>query len=42
MLEIRTDDGPRLVPFVRALVPEVDLAAGTYGWPTCPGLLDRA
>ena len=37
MLEIRTEAGTRLVPFVRALVPEVDLAAGPYGWPTCRG-----
>ncbi len=37
VLEIRTEGGTRLVPFVRALVPEVDLAAGPYGWPTCPG-----
>ncbi len=39
MLEIRTDDDVRLVPFVQALVPEVDLAAGTVRLADVPGLL---
>ncbi|GAA3712625.1 ribosome maturation factor RimM [Microlunatus aurantiacus] len=39
MLEIRTEAGPRLVPFVRALVPEVDLGAGTVRLADVPGLL---
>lgn len=29
LLAIKTDDGEVLVPFVKAIVPEVDLAAGT-------------
>ena len=36
---IRTPAGVRLVPFVRALVPEVDLAAGTVRLADVPGLL---
>jgi 16S rRNA processing protein RimM len=39
MLEIRTEVGTRLVPFVRALVPEVDLVAGTVRLADVPGLL---
>lgn len=40
LLEIRSPDGSsRLVPFVRALVPEVDLAAGTVRLAEVPGLL---
>lgn len=39
LLEIRTDGGTRLVPFVRALVPEVDLGAGTVRLADVPGLL---
>ena len=39
LLEIRTPAEVRLVPFVRALVPEVDLAAGTLRLADVPGLL---
>ena len=39
VLEIRTEAGDRLVPFVAALVPEVDLAAGTLRLADVPGLL---
>ncbi len=39
LLEVRTPAGVRLVPFVRALVPEVDLAAGTVRLADLPGLL---
>lgn len=39
LLEIQTSSGPRLVPFVRALVPDVDLAAGTVRLAEVPGLL---
>ncbi len=39
LLELRTDAGTRLVPFVQALVPEVDLAAGTVQLADVPGLL---
>ncbi len=39
LLEIRTQTGSRLIPFVRALVPEVDLAAGTVRLADVPGLL---
>jgi 16S rRNA processing protein RimM len=39
VLEIRTPTGTRLVPFVRALVPEVDLTAGTVRLADVPGLL---
>lgn len=39
LLEIRLPSGLRLVPFVRALVPEVDLAAGTVRLADVPGLL---
>ncbi|WP_026926606.1 ribosome maturation factor RimM [Granulicoccus phenolivorans] len=40
LLEIRMSDGAtRLVPFVAALVPEVDLAAGTVTVADLPGLL---
>jgi 16S rRNA processing protein RimM len=38
-LEVLTADGPRLVPFVTALVPEVDLAAGHVRLADVPGLL---
>ena len=37
LLEVRTPAGVRLVPFVRALVPEVDLAGGTLGSRISPG-----
>lgn len=39
-LEISTDAGPRLVPFVTELVPVVDLGAGTLTVSAVPGLLD--
>ncbi len=39
LLEIDTASGPRLVPFVQALVPEVDLAAGIVRLADVPGLL---
>jgi 16S rRNA processing protein RimM len=39
LLEIRTPAGTRLVPFVKALVPAVDLAAGTVRLADVPGLL---
>ena len=40
LLEIQTADGPRLVPFVAALVPEVDLEAGRLTVGDLTGLLD--
>lgn len=40
LLEVRTDAGLRLVPFVAALVPEVDLAAGTVTITAIDGLLE--
>ena len=40
VLEIRTATGPRLVPFVSALVPEVDLAAGRLTVVEVVGLLE--
>ncbi|MEA5154630.1 ribosome maturation factor RimM [Raineyella sp.] len=39
LLEISTPAGTRLVPFVAALVPAVDLAAGTLTLADVPGLL---
>lgn len=39
LLEIRTASGPRLVPFVEAIVPIVDLAAGEVRLADVPGLL---
>lgn len=39
LLEISTASGPRLIPFVEALVPEVDLAAGRLVVADLPGLL---
>jgi len=39
LLEVSTAAGPRLVPFVEALVPEVDLAAGRLVVAEVPGLL---
>lgn len=42
VLAVRTADGERLVPFVTALVPEVDLAAGRVVVDPIPGLLDGA
>jgi 16S rRNA processing protein RimM len=40
LLVIATVAGPRLVPFVAALVPAVDLAAGSLTVADLPGLLD--
>jgi 16S rRNA processing protein RimM len=40
VLEIETTTGPRLVPFVAALVPEVDLDAGRLTVVDIAGLLD--
>jgi 16S rRNA processing protein RimM len=40
LLTIRTDAGDRLVPFVAALVSQVDLAAGTVRLADLPGLLN--
>jgi 16S rRNA processing protein RimM len=40
LLVIMTDAGERLVPFVKAFVPEVDLAAGAMVIDPPPGLLD--
>jgi 16S rRNA processing protein RimM len=42
LLEIETDGGERLVPFVAALVPEVDLVAGHLRLADVVGLLDDA
>lgn len=39
LLEIRTETGLRMVPFVRALVPEVDLTTGALRLADVPGLL---
>jgi 16S rRNA processing protein RimM len=39
LLTIRTHTGDRLVPFVAALVPAVDLASGTVRLADVPGLL---
>ena len=38
-LEVGTDDGVRLIPFVAAVVPRVDLAAGELHLADVPGLL---
>jgi 16S rRNA processing protein RimM len=40
ILEIETVAGPRLVPFVEALVPDVDLEAGRLTVVSLTGLLD--
>lgn len=40
LLEVQTATGARLVPFVAALVPEVDLAAGTLTVADVAGLLE--
>ena len=40
ILEIETATGPRLVPFVEALVPDVDLEAGRLTVVSLTGLLD--
>jgi 16S rRNA processing protein RimM len=39
LLEVATSEGARLVPFVTALVPVVDLAAGSVQLADVPGLL---
>jgi 16S rRNA processing protein RimM len=39
LLELNTDEGLRLVPFVTNLVPEVDLTAGLVRLADVPGLL---
>jgi 16S rRNA processing protein RimM len=39
-LEIETAGGPRLVPFVAALVPDIDLEAGLLTIADVAGLLD--
>ena len=41
VLEVATAAGSRLVPFVAALVPEIDLAAGRLTVAETPGLLDE-
>jgi 16S rRNA processing protein RimM len=40
VLEVETAAGPRLVPFVKALVPDVDLEAGRLTVVNLTGLLD--
>lgn len=40
VLEVATDGGVRLIPFVRALVPVVDMTAGTLQLADVPGLLE--
>jgi 16S rRNA processing protein RimM len=40
LLEIETAGGPRLVPFVAALVPDIDLEAGLLTIADVAGLLD--
>ena len=40
LLAIDTDQGERLVPFVQALVPEIDLDAGTLTLASIDGLLE--
>ena len=40
LLQIQTDTEVRLVPFVAALVPEVDLVAGAVTISDLTGLLD--
>ena len=40
VLEVETADGTRLVPFVAALVPEIDLEAGVLTVADVAGLLD--
>jgi 16S rRNA processing protein RimM len=41
-LEVLTDGGPRLIPFVTELVPEVDLGQGHVRLADVPGLLTDA
>ena len=40
LLEVNTDGGPRLIPFVRAIVPAIDLEAGTCQLADVQGLLE--
>ncbi len=40
LLEVTTTSGPRLIPFVRALVPVVDMEAGTMQLADVEGLLE--
>ncbi len=40
LLEVTTEAGPRLIPFVRALVPTVDMEAGTLQLADVEGLLE--
>jgi 16S rRNA processing protein RimM len=40
LLELDTARGPRLVPFVEALVPEIDIEGGWLRIAAMPGLLD--
>ncbi len=40
LLDVTTENGSRLIPFVRALVPAVDLEAGTCQLADVPGLLE--
>ncbi len=40
VLEVTTEAGPRLIPFVRALVPGIDLEAGTCQLADVEGLLE--
>lgn len=40
LLQVDTPEGERLIPFVKALVPEVDLAAGTITLAPVGGLLE--
>ena len=40
VLEVTTTSGPRLIPFVRALVPVVDMEAGTLQLADVGGLLE--
>jgi len=40
VLEVETASGPRLIPFVTALVPHIDLESGCLTVADVPGLLD--
>jgi len=40
VLQVDTATGERLIPFVKALVPDVDLAAGSVRLADVPGLLE--
>jgi 16S rRNA processing protein RimM len=41
LLTVKTDDGDVLVPFVKAIVPAVDIAAGTLTVTPPPGLFEQ-